>query len=153
VPKRILIVEDEIGTGLALKMQAQRCAPGAAVDRYSGRSSEFEDWLTLQEGPPDVAIVDLQLIHRNGIDPDGGFEVLEHLRARGVATAVIIMTARSDRQAVDRARDFKSGKGPAPVVKHYFTKPWNKGDLKSAIEDCLNDRQKIGDIEFHGVLE
>jgi len=127
---RLLIVEDEVATWLALRLQAESAAKGLTVTRFRGRTSEFESWSADIEAP-DLVIVDLQLPDQNGINPDGGFEIIESLQRNRHKCRTIILTCRTDDQARKKARDL-------PSVFSFLTKPWNQDELNAAIRSCLD---------------
>jgi CheY-like chemotaxis protein len=146
---RLLIVEDEVATWLALSLQMKTAALGLEIHRFGGCSDEFDSWYSELE-PSDVAIIDLQLPSQNGIDPDGGFEVLRTLASKNPDVQAIVLTSRNDWQTYEKAKSLK-------YVRHYFTKPWNRGELSEAIRECLN-RESRPDHQpcpapYHGVLE
>jgi DNA-binding NarL/FixJ family response regulator len=144
-PKQLLIVEDEITTWLALKMQAEAAEPELVIARFGRRVDEFKPWFATKS-QMSVAIVDLQLPSDTGINPDGGFEVVETMKLKQPDLKIIILTSRNDHQAYERA-------GSLPGIRHYFTKPWNKEELRDAIRECLAPDGAPKEIVLHGALE
>jgi CheY-like chemotaxis protein len=144
--RQLLIVEDEITTWLALKMQAEAVGRELAVTRFRSGGDQFNAWIATQP-QVSVAIVDLQLPSKTGVNPDGGFEVVESITSTRPETRIIILSSRNDSQAFQRAQSL-------PGVRHYFTKPWNKETLRAAIKECLEPTDGTPkELVLHGDLE
>lgn len=120
--KRILIVEDD--DDLRSLVERVFLDRGCEVDVAGDGASGIE---RLHAQPPDLLILDLIL---PGLD---GWTVLEHLRGRTGAPAVVIMSVRADYQAVDRA----SNAG----VAAYLEKPFSVRDLVETCEEVLDGRR------------
>jgi two-component system, OmpR family, response regulator len=103
---RILIVEDDrhIGSALQRALRADDYAVDWVLD---GRSAET----ALQHGQYDLALLDLGLPHKDGID------VLKTLRARHDRVPVLVLTARDT--AADVVRGLDSG------ADDYLIKPFD----------------------------
>jgi DNA-binding response OmpR family regulator len=108
---RVLVIEDErkLAANIARSM---RESAGYAVDcAYDG-----EEGLYMAESNPyDLAIVDLMLPRMNGQT------VLARMRQAGMATPVLILTARDERESIVAL--LNSG------ADDYLTKPFDLGEL------------------------
>ena len=103
---RILIVEDDRHIGSALQ-RALRAEDHAADWVFDGRSAET----VLQQGDYDLALLDLGLPHKDGI------EVLKALRGRRNRVPVLVLTARDT--AADVVRGLDAG------ADDYLVKPFD----------------------------
>lgn len=116
----ILIVEDEerIASFIAKGLKAAGFTPtitGSGEEAIRlGLTGEF-DLIILDVGLPDV----------------DGFEVLDELRGQGVATPIIMLTARSS--VVDRVAGLESG------ADDYMSKPFSYEELLARIRLRLRD--------------
>jgi DNA-binding response OmpR family regulator len=72
---------------------------------------------------PDLIILDLMMPVMDG------FKFLEEKNNMGNKTPVIVLSARTDHESINRA--LKLG------VKDYITKPFNSSDLENKIKDFL----------------
>ena len=135
---RILVVEDE--RNLALGLRANLEVEGHEVTvAHTGEAALVE----AAARSPDVIILDLML---PGID---GYEVLSTLRARGVDTPVLILSARAEE--IDRVRGFRAG------ADDYVTKPFGVMELMLRVQALLRRANtvpsagqtfwKIGNVE------
>ena len=115
---RLLLVEDDAMLGEALRAGLRQ--DGHAVDWVRTADAADSAWLAPREGAPFEAVVlDLGL-------PDGtGLALLERARRRGVATPVIIATAR-DRVA-DRIAGLNAG------ADDYMVKPIDLDELNARL--------------------
>jgi DNA-binding response OmpR family regulator len=133
---RILLVEDEPGLVLAL------------TDRLRGEGYEVEAAGNGEEGLAralagrfDLVILDVMLPRR------GGFDVCRDLRARGVHTPVLMLTARG--QLADKVVGLKLG------ADDYVVKPFEMAELLARVEARLRagtllsspSRYRFGDVE------
>jgi len=112
---RALLVEDDatIADFVARGLREAGCA----VDH----ESDGEAGLTAAAAQPyDVAIVDLMLPRRDGVS------LIEELRRRGVATPVLILSAR--RSVDDRVRGLQAG------GDDYLTKPFAFAELLARVQ-------------------
>ena len=115
---RILIVEDEPGLVLTLedRLRAEGYAVGVARDGEDGfRRASSEPW--------DLILLDGMLPRLSG------FEVCRNLRASGVTTPVLMLTARG--QVGDRVLGLKLG------ADDYLVKPFDMAELLARIEARL----------------
>jgi two-component system alkaline phosphatase synthesis response regulator PhoP len=114
----VLLVEDE---------EALRLFVGDSLrsEGYSVESaSDGEEGLRkARELPLDLIILDIMLPRRNG------FEVCERLRASGISTPILMLTARS--QIEDTVKGLKIG------ADDYLTKPFNMGELMARVGALL----------------
>jgi two-component system OmpR family response regulator len=115
---RILIVEDD--AHIAAFVQKGLREAGYAVDHAADGEDGFR--MALNE-PYDVAVVDLMLPRRDGL------ALIEGLRQRGVATPVLILSAK--RTVDDRVRGLQAG------GDDYLTKPFAFAELKARVQALL----------------
>ena len=118
MPTRVVIAEDEAIIRLDLKETLEE--EGYEVVAETGRGDEAVD--LVREHRPDVAILDIKMPGMDGISA-----------AREIAgerwSAVLILTAFSQRDLIERARD--------AGALAYLVKPFQKSDLFPAIEVAL----------------
>ncbi|MEO8564177.1 MAG: response regulator transcription factor [bacterium] len=107
---RVVVIEDD--EDLAMGLRANLEVEEFGVSTYSSGEAALADVIA---DPPDVVVLDLML---PGID---GFEVLRRLRAAGVETPVLLLSARS--QELDKVRGFRVG------ADDYVTKPFGVMEL------------------------
>jgi two-component system alkaline phosphatase synthesis response regulator PhoP len=121
--KRVLVVEDEPGLVMALKqrLNSEGYQVEAAADGAKGLARGAAE-------PFDVIILDLMLPVKCG------FDVCRDLRQRGVATPIIMLTARG--QVIDRVLGLKLG------ADDYLTKPFAMIELLARIEALLRRSDK-----------
>jgi len=111
---RILLVEDEAKLALAIRQSLE------ALQFHVAHASSGEDGFFLASNEPfDVAILDLNLPGRDGI------EILTSLRARGMKTPVLILTARDGLD--DRVAGLDSG------ADDYLVKPFAFPELHARL--------------------
>ena len=135
---RILVVEDERNLALGLRANLEVEGHDVAV-AHTGEAGLAE----AAAHTPDVIILDLML---PGID---GYEVLVTLRARGVTTPVLILSARAEE--IDKVRGCRTG------ADDYVTKPFGVMELMLRVQALLRRANpatpaprtfwKIGDVE------
>jgi two-component system alkaline phosphatase synthesis response regulator PhoP len=136
--KRLLLVEDE--PGLQLALSDRLAAEGYAVETAADGNLA----VTRATGEPfDVIVLDVMLPGRDG------FDVAKTIRAQGVQTPILMLTARS--QVVDRVVGLKLG------ADDYLTKPFETIELLARIEALMRrapagspgislERYQFGDI-------
>jgi two-component system alkaline phosphatase synthesis response regulator PhoP len=123
--RRILLVEDEPGLVMTLG------------DRLRGEGHRVESALDGQTGLEmasgggfDLIVLDVMLPRKNGMD------VCRDLRQRGVATPILMLTARG--QTVDKVVGLKIG------ADDYLTKPFEMMELLARVEALLRRAPAFG---------
>jgi len=120
---RILLVEDE--PGLVLTLTDLLTAEGYAVDN----AVDGEAGLTKAAASKfDLVILDVMLPNKTG------FNVCRELRQRGVDTAILMLTAKT--QVVDRVVGLKLG------ADDYLAKPFDPAELLARVEALLRRIRK-----------
>jgi two-component system alkaline phosphatase synthesis response regulator PhoP len=137
MPPRILVVEDEAGLRLAVKDELE--FEGFEVDIAENGTAALA---AIRRSAPDLVVLDLMLPGQNG------FQVCQTLRAEGIGTPIIIVTARD--QEVDKVRGLELG------ADDYLTKPFGLAELVARIRAILRRvrKEKEDDgalIEVHPV--
>ena len=115
---RVLIVEDEVR--LAATLQDLMEMDGYTADTCHDGETGLDNALT---GIYDVMILDVMLPKMDG------FTVLRRLRAGGVSTPVLMLTARSELE--DRIEGLNAG------ADYYLTKPFDIRELLACINALL----------------
>src|SRR5918993_4176715 len=134
---RVLLVEDE--PGLQLTLTDRLVAEGYTVET----AADGDTAIRRGSGEPfDVIVLDVMLPGRDG------FEVAKTLRQQGVATPILMLTART--QVIDRVVGLKLG------ADDYLTKPFDTMELLARLEALLRrapshsgvtlDRYQFGEI-------
>jgi two-component system alkaline phosphatase synthesis response regulator PhoP len=118
---RVLIVEDERGLVIALRDRLTR--EGYGVDT-AGTADEALG--KVGDRPFDLVLLDVMLPGGSGVD------VCSQMRARGIQTPVIMLTARA--ALVDKVIGLKMG------ADDYLTKPFEMAELLARIEAQLRRR-------------
>jgi len=118
VPTRVVIAEDEAIIRLDLKETLEE--EGYEVVAETGRGDEAVE--LVRQHNPDVAILDIKMPGLDGLS--AAREIAGERRA-----AVLILTAFSQRDLIERARD--------AGALAYLVKPFQKADLFPAIEVAL----------------
>ncbi|NLG84724.1 MAG: response regulator transcription factor [Firmicutes bacterium] len=116
--KRILIIEDErpIAESIAFNLERE----GYRVETTSDGRVGLQ---TILSSPPDLVILDLML---PGLD---GIEVCRRVRAAGLTTPIIILTARE--AEADRVLGLEMG------ADDYVTKPFSLRELLARVRSVL----------------
>lgn len=116
--KRVLLIEDEPGLVMTLtdRLTSENYVVTSARDGESGETRAAE-------GSFDVIVLDVMLPKKNG------FDVCRDLRQRGIATPILMLTARG--QIVDKVVGLKLG------ADDYLTKPFEMIELLARIEALL----------------
>jgi two-component system alkaline phosphatase synthesis response regulator PhoP len=145
VKRRILLVEDE--ESLVLALRDRLLSEGYDVDVATDGDAALDKG---GRGAFDLVLLDVALPKRSG------FDVCRDLRARGVQTPVLMLTARG--QVVDRVVGLKLG------ADDYLTKPFETAELLARIEALLRrarvmhgdpgEAYAFGDVEidFRGAV-
>jgi len=134
---RILLVEDE--PGLVLTISDLLATDGHQVDTATDGESGFEKALT---GSYDLVVLDVMLPKKSG------FDVCRDLRQKGIDTAILMLTAKT--QVVDKVVGLKLG------ADDYLAKPFDPSELLARVEALVRRIQKenrilIRSFEFDDV--
>ena len=118
VRRRILVIEDEPGLRLAIKdeLEFQGFEVELAQDGPGGLAA-------IQRARPDLILLDIMLPGRNG------FQICQEVRAQGIRTPIIVITARN--QEADKVRGLELG------ADDYVTKPLSLAELVARIRAVL----------------
>ena len=129
---RILIIEDEINIlrGLADNLRFEGYEVLTASDGESG-------YQLLVNNRPDLVILDLMLLKVNGA------EVCRRARASGIATPILMLTARS--QESDRVAGLDLG------ADDYVTKPFSLPELLARVRALLRRAQLAVAVKPEGI--
>lgn len=127
-PTRVVIAEDEAIIRLDLKELLEE--EGYEVVGETGRGDEAVELVRTLE--PDLAILDIKM---PGLD---GLSAARHIAGERLA-AVLILTAFSQRDLVEQARD--------AGAMSYIVKPFQKSDLIPAIEVALGRHAELKSLE------
>lgn len=130
---KILLIEDEPGIRLAVKDELE----------FQGFDVELADdgpggLVAIQRSRPDLILLDLMLPGRNG------FQICQEVRAQGVRTPIIVITARN--QEADKVRGLELG------ADDYVTKPLSLAELVARIRAVLR-RTEADQAEDRDILE
>ena len=120
---RILLVEDE--PGLVLTLSDLLAAEGYEIDTAGDGGTALSKALGSRF---DLIVLDVMLPGKNG------FDVCRELRAAGVDSAILMLTART--QVIDRVLGLKLG------ADDYLTKPFDPSELVARVEALLRRVQK-----------
>jgi two-component system alkaline phosphatase synthesis response regulator PhoP len=120
---RILLVEDE--PGLVLTISDLLAGEGYDVDSAADGETGLAK---AAAGAFDLVVLDVMLPRKSG------FEVCRELRQKGIDTAILMLTART--QVVDRVVGLKLG------ADDYLTKPFDPAELLARVEALLRRVQK-----------
>jgi DNA-binding response OmpR family regulator len=137
--KRILVIEDEpqmlLGLRDNLELEGYEVQTAADGDEGLQKAATFQ---------PDLVILDVMLPRKNG------FDVCRELRARSIATPVVMLTARN--QETDKVLGLELG------ADDYVTKPFSITELLARVRAVLRrsgsrptggaDTYRIGDLEI-----
>jgi response regulator NasT len=129
MPTRIIIAEDDTLIRIDLKEELQRQGYLVVGDVGDGQSAVN----LARELRPDLVVMDIKMLPE--MDGIAAAEIL----TREKLAPVVLLTAYSDEELIQRARD-------AGVI-HYVTKPWRASDLKPAIEIALSRFKEFRAIE------
>lgn len=115
---KILIVEDDQAIGMAVRGRLR--SEGYSVELRDEGESGFE---TAVEVGWDLIVLDLMLPGRDGL------EICRDVRAKGIATPILMLTARDD--TADKVVGLKMG------ADDYLTKPFEMIELVARVEALL----------------
>lgn len=122
---KILLVEDDLGLSNSVFDFLDDFADVMQV--FDGEEGLYE----AESGVYDLILLDLMLPEKNG------FQVLKDLRAKGVTTPVLIMTAKESLD--DKGHGFELG------ADDYLTKPFYLEELKMRIQALLKRAGKFNE--------
>ena len=131
--RRVLLVEDE--PSLALTLTDRLAAEGYAPESVSDGEAGYR--LAL-EGAHDLLVLDVMLPGKNG------FDVCRDLRAQGVRTPILMLTARG--QVIDKVLGLKLG------ADDYLTKPFEMLEFLARVEALLRRSRAGGTVSAAGVV-
>jgi len=120
--RRILVVEDEPALRLSLSDRLE--SEGYAVDEAADGDRGYEK---ARREPYDLILLDVMLPGRSG------FDLCRDLRQEGIATPVLMLTARGE--VLDRVLGLKLG------ADDYLVKPFETVELLARIEALLRRAQ------------
>lgn len=127
-PLRIVIADDEPIIRMDLRRTLENMGHIVAGEAGDGRQA-IE---VTRELKPDVVILDVKMPNVDGID------AAKAISNEGIAP-VLLLTAYSDRELVERAKD--------AGVFYYLTKPFKEADLMPAIEIAIARFEEMLEIE------
>jgi len=134
---RILLVEDEPGLSLTVAdlLEAEGYQVDTALDGLTGLAKAGA-------GDYDLVVLDVMLPGK------GGFEVCRELRQKGIDTAILMLTAKT--QVDDRVVGLKLG------ADDYMAKPFDPSELLARVESLLRrvpkkKRIPVAQFEFGNV--
>ena len=116
--QKILVIEDEPGIRLAVKDELE--FEGFDVELVEDGAAAVA---AIVRARPDLILLDLMLPGRNG------FEICRDVRAQGISTPLIVITARN--QEADKVRGLELG------ADDYVTKPLSLAELVARIRAVL----------------
>lgn len=133
---RVLVVEDEPALAFSLKLDLE--TEGYQVETAGDGESAVR---RAREGEFDLILLDVMLPRKDG------FEVARELRRAGVATYIIMLTAKA--QEAEKVMGLEIG------ADDYITKPFSPRELRARIKAVLrrSDKQenlrvyRFGDVE------
>lgn len=129
--KRILVVEDEPAIAIGLKDDLE--LDGYEVDVAEDGVAAMN---AISGKPYDLILLDVMLPKKDG------FSVCRELRASGVRTPVILLTARGEE--ADKIRGLNLG------ADDYVTKPFSPLELNARIQAVLRRGQAAGSVHRFG---
>lgn len=128
VPRRVLVAEDEVL--IRLDLVEMLTEEGYDVVGEAGDGQQAVDLAV--EHKPDLVIMDVKMPVRDGID------AASEIAAKRIAP-VVILTAFSQRELVERARD--------AGAMAYLVKPFSQADLVPAIELATSRFSELAALE------
>ena len=134
-PKRILIVEDEPSIAMALDDDLRREGYDTELASDGGNAAH-----RAISGDFDLILLDVMLPTRDG------FEVCRQVRAAGIETPIIILTAKA--QEAEKVLGLEAG------ADDYVTKPYSARELRARVKAHLRrTTRKLGDVYTFGDAE
>jgi two-component system alkaline phosphatase synthesis response regulator PhoP len=130
---KVLLVEDE--QGLILTLTDRLRSEGFEVESASDGKRGFEKAVS---GDYDLLVLDVMLPKKNGYD------VCRDLRQRGIATPVLMLTAKGE--TIDKVLGLKLG------ADDYLTKPFEVIELLARIEALLRRSPVQANIRANGAF-
>ena len=125
---RVLLIEDE--PGLVLTISDLLTAEGYRVDSAADGEAGLD---RASSGGYDAVILDVMLPRKSG------FKVCEELRQKGVDSAILMLTAKTE--VADRVEGLKGG------ADDYLTKPFDPDELLARLQALLRRVRKQGRIQ------
>jgi len=132
--KKILIVDDQLGIRLLLS----EVFTGEGYEVFQAANGRTAIEITQTE-KPDIIILDMKI---PGMD---GLEILKNIREFDSEMKVLMMTAYGELDILHEA--YKHG-----ILSH-FTKPFDIGELKSAIKEIFLKDSGTSNIIHEKILE
>jgi len=124
---KLLLVEDDLAMAQALQLALER--RGFEVERCGNGSDALA---RLRHDPPELALLDLTI---PGLD---GLQVLHKARAEGIATPIVVLTARG--AVGDRVLGLNAG------ADDYLAKPFDLDELEARIRALLRRHDRGQDV-------
>lgn len=124
--KRVLVVEDEPVIALGLRDSLE--AEGYAVE-VAAEGTEAE--ARAREGGFELIVLDIMLPGRDGLS------ICRNLRASGISTPIILLTAKG--READKIRGLDLG------ADDYVTKPFARGELLARVRAALRRSAALGE--------
>jgi DNA-binding response OmpR family regulator len=133
--KNILVIEDDPGISMAVRDELE--FEGFRVEVANNGRVGLESIL---RAPPHLVLLDIMLPGQNG------FQICKDIRAHGIATPIIVLTARG--QEADRVRGLELG------ADDYITKPFSLAELVARVRAVLRrtEPEQRGDTIKHGAI-
>lgn len=118
---RVLFVEDNAKLGEATRKSLIRT--GFAVDLFETPEDGWHAW---QMAPYDVVILDIMLARHNALESQSGLDLLARIRAAGISTPVLLLTALGS--VNERVRGLDAG------ADDYLVKPFAMEELVARLK-------------------
>lgn len=123
-PRRVLIAEDEALIRMDLREMLEEEGYAVVAEAADGEQAVA----LAHEHQPDLVVLDVKMPRLDGIS------AAEQITQAGIAP-VVMLTAFSQRELVDRARD--------AGAMAYLVKPFTKSDLMPAIEIAVSRHEQL----------
>ncbi|MGN6524412.1 MAG: ANTAR domain-containing response regulator [Actinomycetes bacterium] len=123
-PRRVLIAEDEA----LIRMDLREMLEEEGYDVVAEAADGEQAVALAHEHQPDLVVLDVKMPRLDGIS------AAEQITQAGIAP-VVMLTAFSQRELVDRARD--------AGAMAYLVKPFTKSDLMPAIEIAVSRHEQL----------